>query len=171
MIENTTYIKRRPSQLVNVGHFFVFLIFVPLQFIPDKSLAVFIPAGLLPGTLEKYLLGLPVYLLSAAFFLLCYHLLKTRCICYEINPEELQYTSGIFHRKHEYIELYRIKDFQVDRPLLYRFFGLGTLVVYTSDKTTPVFRLEAIRKPEEVYTVLRGLVELNRKEKHVYEID
>ncbi len=171
MIENTTYIKCRPSQLVNLGHFFVVLLLIPLVFISNETVSEFLPTELVPDNISVNILRLPVYLLTAVLLKLGYHVLKTLCIRYEINPEELQYTSGILRRKHEYIELFRVKDFQVDRPLIYRFFGLGNLVVYTSDKTTPVFRLEAIRKPEEVYTVLRGLVELNRKEKHVYEID
>ncbi len=50
-------------------------------------------------------------------------------------------------------------------------FGLGNLTIYTSDKTTPVFHLYAIRDPEEKYKILRGLVELNRREKHVFEVD
>ncbi len=171
MIENTTYVKCRPSQLVNLEHFLIVLLFIPLVFIPNETIREFLPIELIPDDLELHILRLPVYLLTVVLLKLGYHILKTRCTRYEINPEELQHCSGILYRKHGYIELYRIKDFQVDRPLIYRFFDLGNLIVYTSDKTTPVFRLEAIRKPEEVYTVLRGLVELNRKEKHVYKID
>jgi uncharacterized membrane protein YdbT with pleckstrin-like domain len=100
-----------------------------------------------------------------------HRIVKTSCMRYEITPEELEYHSGIFNRKHEYIELYRIKDFEVQRPLLYRMFGRGDLILYTSDKTTPVFRMEAIRKPEETYTILRAFVERNRRLKHVYEVD
>ncbi len=171
MIENTTYIKCRPSQLVNLGHFFPVLFFIPLLFISNETIREFIPFEFIPDNIEIHLIRLPVYLLIAILLKLGYHMLKIRCTCYEINPEEIHHCTGILRRKHGYIELYRIKDFQVDRPLIYRFFGLGNLIVYTSDKTTPIFRLEAIRKPEEVYTVLRGLVELNRKEKHVFEID
>lgn len=171
MIENTTYIQCRPSQLVNLGHFITVLLLVPLLFIPNDALSEFIPSGFIPDTIEVHMLRLPVYVVAAAFLKLGYHVLQIRCTRYEINPGELQHSSGILRRKHGYIELYRIKDFQVDRPLVYRFFGLGNLIVYTSDKTTPVFRLEAVRNPEEIYTVLRGLVELNRREKHVFEID
>ncbi len=171
MIENTTYINCRPSQLVNLGHFLMVLLFIPLIFIPNEIIIEFIPSELVQDNLSVHILRLPVYLFTVVLLKLGYHVLKIRCTHYQINPEELQYTSGILRRKYEYIELYRIKDFQVDRPLIYRFFSLGNLIVYTSDKTTSVFRLEAIRKPEEVYTILRGLVELNRKEKHVYEID
>jgi hypothetical protein len=48
---------------------------------------------------------------------------------------------------------------------------MGNLIVYTSDKTSPVFRLEAINRPEEIYTILRERVEHNRREKHVFEVD
>jgi uncharacterized membrane protein YdbT with pleckstrin-like domain len=171
MIENTTYIKCRPSQLVNLEHFLAVLIVTPLLFIHGETITQIIPAGFIPDKLEIHMLRIPVYLVMAALLNLGYHILKTRCTRYEINPEELQHTTGILYRKHGYIELYRLKDFRIDRPLIYRFFGLGNLVVYTSDRTTPVFRLEAIRKPEEVYTILRGLTELNRKEKHVFEVD
>jgi uncharacterized membrane protein YdbT with pleckstrin-like domain len=93
------------------------------------------------------------------------------CIRYEITTEELRHIHGILRRRHGYIELYRIKDFQVDRPLVYRIFRLGNLIVYTSDKTSPVFRLKAIRRPEEIYTILRERVEQNRRDKHVFEVD
>ncbi|SHE35867.1 PH domain-containing protein [Mariniphaga anaerophila] len=171
MIENTTYIKCRPSQLTNLGHLGVVLLLVPLLFIPAKAIGQILPMAFMPDSFVNYLPGLPACLFVTALLKLGYHVLQTRCTVYKINPEELQHTSGILHRKHGYIELYRIKDFRVDRPLIYRFFGRGNLVIYTSDKTTPVFRLEAIKNPEEVYTILRGLVELNRKEKHVFEVD
>jgi uncharacterized membrane protein YdbT with pleckstrin-like domain len=171
MIENTTYIKCRPSQLVNLRHFITTLLLVPLLIILHGTISEIMPSKLIPDNIEDYILRLPLYVVVAAILKLGYHILKTRCTHYEINPEELQHSCGILRRKHGYIELYRIKDFQVDRPLIYRFFGLGNLIVYTSDKTTPVFRLEAVRNPEEIYTVLRGLVELNRREKHVFEID
>lgn len=61
--------------------------------------------------------------------------------------------------------------FRIERPFIYRLFGLGTLVIYASDKTTPVFRMEAVRNTEDTYTVLRGFVERNRREKHVFEVD
>ena len=57
------------------------------------------------------------------------------------------------------------------RQIVYRIFGLGNLRIYTSDKTSPEFRMEAIRKPQEIYNMLRERVEQNRREKHVFEVD
>ncbi|MDD4192300.1 MAG: PH domain-containing protein [Mangrovibacterium sp.] len=171
MIENTTYIKCRPSQLLNLGNFLRVLVLVPALFLPDELVRHVLPVSYLPEKLAVHLFRLPVYLAVIAALNLGYHILRIRCIRYEITPEELKHYSGILNRKHEFIELYRVKDFRIERPFIYRVFGLGTLVIYTSDKTTPVFRMEAVRNTEDTYTVLRGFVERNRREKHVFEVD
>lgn len=171
MIENTTYIKCRPSQLLNLWSFLRVLALIPALFLLDELIRQFLPVGFQPEKLAVHLFRLPVYLAVTAGLNLGYHVLKVRYIRYEITPEELKHFSGILSRKHEYIELYRVKDFRIERPFIYRLFGLGTLVIYTSDKTTPIFRMEAIRKTEDTYTILRGFVERNRREKHVFEVD
>ena len=161
----------KPSQLVNLRYLPGALIAVALLFVPKAFLSEMIPLGFLSEKLAWHVLRLPEYLAALVFLFLGYQILKVWCICYEITTGELRHTHGILRRRHDYIELYRIKDFQVDRPLVYRFFGMGNLIVYTSDKTSPVFRLEAIRRPEEIYTILRERVEQNRREKHVFEVD
>jgi len=171
MIENTTYIKCRPSQLLNLGDFLLVILLIPVLFLLDEMIGQQLPNGFIPVKLEIHVIRLPIYLAIIAILNLVYHILRVYCTRYEIDTEELKYYSGILNRKHEFIELYRVKDFQVDRPLIYRMFGMGNLIIYTSDKTTPVFRLQAIRKPEDTYTILRSLVELNRREKHVFEVD
>ena len=171
MIENTTYIKCRPSQLLNLGNFLRALVLVPALFLLDELVRLYLPVNFIPEKLEIHLFRLPVYLAAIVGLNLGYRILRVYCTRYEITSEELKYHSGILNRKHEYIELYRVKDFRIERPFIYRLFGLGTLVIYTSDKTTPVFRMEAVRKPEDTYTVLRGFVERNRREKHVFEVD
>ena len=171
MNEDTSYITCRPSQLVNLNCILLTVVMVPAFFIVGEVLHRFLPELPMPQELVPYLNRLPVYLTVIALLRLGYRILKTSCMRYEITPEELEYHSGIFSRKHEYIELYRVKDFEVERPFLYRLFGRGNLILYTSDKTTPVFRMLAIRKPEETYTVLRAFVERNRRLKHVYEVD
>ena len=171
MDENTSYIKCRPSQLLNLGNFLLVLILIPALFLLNTLIREKLPVGFVPDKIAAHLFRVPVYLAVIACLNLGYQVLKVRCTRYEITPEELKYYSGILSRKYEYIELYRVKDFQIERPFIYRMFGLGTLIIYTSDKTNPVFRMEAIRKTEDTYTILRCFVERNRREKHVFEVD
>jgi uncharacterized membrane protein YdbT with pleckstrin-like domain len=167
MIENTSYTKCRPSQLVNLGHFLLVLILIPALLLLGKLIGQHLPPEFIPDKLEPHIFWLPVFLAIVAG----YHMLRIRCISYEITSEELRYYSGILRRKHEFIELYRLKDYRIDRPLIYRLFGLGNLTIYTSDKTAPVFKMEAIANPKMIYKTLRDLVEQNRREKHVFEVD
>jgi uncharacterized membrane protein YdbT with pleckstrin-like domain len=164
-------IQCKPSQLLNLRYLPGALIAVALLFVPKAFLSEIIPVAFLPERLARHVLRLPEYLALLTLLFGGYQILKIWCIRYEITTGELRHTYGILHRRHGYIELYRVKDFQEDQPLVYRIFRLGNLIVYTSDKTSPVFRLEAIRRPEEIYTILRERVEQNRRDKHVFEVD
>jgi uncharacterized membrane protein YdbT with pleckstrin-like domain len=144
---------------------------VPAIMLMDEILKQQLPFSLISEKLAVHIYRFPIYLGAYILLNLAYKVLLVYCIRYEIDAEELRRYSGIFRRKHEYIELYRVKDYRIDRPLIYRMFGFGNLIIYTSDKTTPIFRLDAILNPEEKYKILRGLVELNRREKHVFEVD
>ena len=171
MIQNTVYFKSRPSQLINLETFLLTILSVPSIMLVDEILKQQLPFSLISEKLTVHIYRFPVYLGAFVLLNLAYQILRVYCIRYEIDAEELRHYSGIFRRKHEFIENYRIKDYRIERPLIYRMFGLGNLIIYTSDKTTPIFRLDAIWNPEEKYKILRGLVELNRREKHVFEVD
>ena len=171
MIQKTVYFKIRPSQILNLETFLLTILAIPVVILLKQMLKQQLPIPFIPENLILHLYRLPVYLSVLVLLNLAYQTLRVFCIRYEIDTEELRCYSGVFNKKHEFIENYRIKDYRIDRPLIYRMFGLGNLIVYTSDKTTPVFRLDAIRDPEEKYKILRGLVELNRREKHVFEVD
>lgn len=171
MIENTTYFKCRPSQLMNLQTFLLTILSIPIVILLKIMLVEQQLSSILPEKLAAHVDRLPIYLSMYVLINLFWQILKVWCIRYEIDPEKLKYSSGIILRKHEFVENYRIKDFLIEKPVIYRLFDLGNLTIYTSDRTTPILHLNAISKPEEKYQILRGLVELSRKEKHVYEID
>ncbi len=171
MIENATYFKCRPSQLLNLQTFLLTILSIPILILLKIMLEEQQLSSILPEKLATHVDRLPIYLWVYVLINLLWQILKVWCIRYEIDPGQLRYSSGVIIRRHEFVENYRIKDYAIEKPLIYRMFGLGNLTIYTSDKTTPILHLYAIRKPEEKYQILRGLVEISRKEKRVYEID
>jgi len=171
MIENTTYFKCRPSQLLNLQTFLLTILSIPILILLMIMLEEQQLSSILPEKLAIHVDRLPIYLSIYILINLFWQMLKVWCTSYEVDPEQLRYSSGIILRKNEFVENYRIKDYAIEKPLFYRIFDLGNLTIYTSDKTTPILHLYAIRKPEEKYQILRGLVEISRKEKRVYEID
>ena len=79
--------------------------------------------------------------------------------------------QGIFHRILDEVELYRIKDYTVVAPLLYRWLGIANLVLVTSDKTHPTLVLRGITEAYAVKELIRKQVEELRIQKGVREID
>jgi uncharacterized membrane protein YdbT with pleckstrin-like domain len=97
--------------------------------------------------------------------------LVVRCRRFEITTERLKLIQGVLNQDIDEIELYRVKDTRVLRPLWLRLFGLGNVVLETSDRTHPNSVLPAIKDAMEVRETLREHVENLREQKRVREVD
>jgi uncharacterized membrane protein YdbT with pleckstrin-like domain len=97
--------------------------------------------------------------------------LEVRSTTFELTSERLQMASGVFTRRREELELYRVKDTAVEEPFWFRLFGLGNIVLNTSDVRNPVIVIPAVREAESLRNQIRGCVETLRKVKGVREID
>ena len=78
---------------------------------------------------------------------------------YALSEDRLFLSVGFFSVKDEEILLYRVRDISVKRTLWQRIFGVGTVVVRSSDKSTPEVFLKNIKKPLEFKELLHCNVE------------
>ncbi|MBN1950068.1 MAG: hypothetical protein JW801_02640 [Bacteroidales bacterium] len=113
MNETTSYITCMPSQLLNLGVVLRVLILIPVLLLLDEMLRESLAARFVPEQMAKLLLSFPALLGAIAGTCLLYQVLRVRSIRYEITPGELKIYSGILSRKHEYIELFRVKGAHV----------------------------------------------------------
>jgi uncharacterized membrane protein YdbT with pleckstrin-like domain len=97
--------------------------------------------------------------------------LVVRCQRFEITSERLRMIQGVLNQDIDEIELYRVKDTRILRPLWLRLFGLGNVVLETSDRSHPKAVLTAIKDAAEVREELRKHVENLREQKRVREVD
>ena len=97
--------------------------------------------------------------------------LATRFTKYELNSERLKIKKGILSQNIEETELYRVKDYSIFKPFFLRIFGLGNLVLTTSDKNNKYVRLLAIKEIEEIKDMIRTHVEKSRKRTGTKEVD
>lgn len=95
----------------------------------------------------------------------------TKTTAYELTSQRLKIASGILNRKHDELELYRVKDYAIEQPLFLRLLGLGNLSMVTSDATTPNLTIPAIANIETVRDQLRSAVQAERDRKRVRELD
>ena len=97
--------------------------------------------------------------------------LRTRFTIYELTEERFREKTGVLSQKIEELELYRVRDYTVEKPFIMRLFGLGNLILVTSDKTNPKIYLYAIRNVESVRDIFRKNVEATRKRTGTKEVD
>ena len=97
--------------------------------------------------------------------------LQTRFTIYEMDSERFRVKKGMLNQNIEETELYRIKDFSILKPFFLRIFGLGHLVLTTSDKNNKYLKILAIKEVETLKDMMRDLVEKRRKDTGTKEVD
>lgn len=175
-IDTQSVIQVRPSQLTNVGtYFFGSTLTVLMYLLPS----VFVVYGLSPRYLDDLLAGTPLtglppvnlVLMVPPLLWMLWSFLNLRANLYLLESERLIYTHGVTLKVHDEIELYRVKDFRVKQPLIYRLFGLSVIKIISSDRTHPLLVLNGIRDAGHFRMVLRGRVEKMRIARGVREFD
>ncbi len=78
---------------------------------------------------------------------------------YALSEDRLFISVGFLSVKDEEVILYRVKDISVRRTLWQRLFGVGTVIIASSDKTTPLLTLLNVKKPMDVKEMLHENVE------------
>jgi uncharacterized membrane protein YdbT with pleckstrin-like domain len=97
--------------------------------------------------------------------------LQTRCFSYKVTTERVIMTRGVFSRRSDELELYRVKDTTLLQPFWLRLVGLAHIVLTTSDRTTPILQLTAIPGAETLREQLRANIERMRQLRGVRETD
>jgi uncharacterized membrane protein YdbT with pleckstrin-like domain len=139
------------------------------------------PGVLAPGQEEVFFEGHPAALRSfgGAFVALItlgiawlVWAIKARSTTYRITSQRIVVETGIFGKKLEQVDLYRIVDYVVERPFLQRIMGTGNIIIETLDKTQPEVRVEGIRTDVvALYERLRQATEAEKRRRGVALVD
>jgi len=78
---------------------------------------------------------------------------------YSLSEDRLFISEGFLNIKDDEILLYRVRDIDTRRSLWQRLFGVGTIIVVSSDKTMPNLVLKNIKDPVFVKELLHKQVE------------
>lgn len=97
--------------------------------------------------------------------------LVTRNTVYTLTDQRLSVRRGVFNRVTEDLELYRVRDTRLEQNLFERLFGLGEVVLFTTDTSTPEVHMHYIRGAEALRETIRRLVEARRDAKRVRTLE
>ena len=78
---------------------------------------------------------------------------------YSMSDDRIFCEKGLLSVKFEEILLYRVRDISMKITLGQRIFGVGSILLQSSDKTSPVLELKNIKNPREVKEMIHRQVE------------
>lgn len=86
---------------------------------------------------------------------------------YKLKEDRLFLQQGFFTTRYEETLLYRVRDLSLRRSLWQKIFGVGSIVVTSSDKSNPYLELKNIKNTMEVKELLHDKVEDMRNKKRM----
>ncbi|MFO0736925.1 MAG: PH domain-containing protein [Labilithrix sp.] len=97
---------------------------------------------------------------------------RARGTLYRLTSQRIVIERGVFSKRMEQIDLYRVVDYVVERPFGQRLMGTGNIVLEAMDKTTPEIRIEGIKTDVmRLYEMLRYATEQEKKKRNVRVLD
>ncbi|MHC4633008.1 MAG: PH domain-containing protein [Planctomycetota bacterium] len=88
--------------------------------------------------------------------LLLLKVLKLKMTRYEITADRIEWGRGIFDRRVDNLDMFRVIDLKMRRSVIDCIFGIGTVGLITTDKTDPEFVFEKIRSPRRLYDIIKN---------------
>ncbi len=87
---------------------------------------------------------------------------------YSMSDDRLFVETGLLNLHQEEVLLYRVRDICLHMNLYQRLFGMGSVVLQTSDKTAPTIELRNIAHPREVKEQIHRQVEKMKIERRMH---
>jgi len=99
-------------------------------------------------------LGALVLALGAVFALF-WRILSLKSIRYEVTPDRIEWSRGIFDRRVDNIDMFRVIDLKLRRSLIDCLVGIGTVIIVTTDDSDPQFEFTHVRACRDLYGALK----------------
>jgi uncharacterized membrane protein YdbT with pleckstrin-like domain len=142
-----------------------------------------------PSTLFAFQKAFPMILLAATFLFLAwylspyfilfsfgtsifawYRLLYIRSIEYLLTSEYIRFTRGIFFKRVDQVEMFRIKDYIITQSFILQVFGMMCLTLKSTDPENPVIQFRGIPETDITETI-RERVNIARNNSKIYELN
>lgn len=146
-----------------------------------------------PHFLQWVISQLPLILLVCCGFLLCgmenlpvrgfacvllvvfslqllYSFVYIRSMEYRITDQQIIVEHGVFKRSTDYMELYRVIDFNEHRNIMQQICALKTITIYAGDRNMPTLHIIGVKNHYDIITELRSRVIYSRELFKIYEV-
>ena len=93
---------------------------------------------------------------------------NNRCI---IRANRIDTESGIFSKKSDQLELFRVTDLELKQSVMERVLGIGTILIKSSDPISPTLELYQIPQARSIYQYLQNQIPRADRERGAVRIE
>lgn len=86
---------------------------------------------------------------------------------YSMSDDRIFCQKGLLNMKFEEILLYRVRDISMKITLGQRIFGVGSILLQSSDKTAPVPEIKNVKNPRQVKEMIHQQVEQVKEQRRM----
>lgn len=143
------------GHFITAGLFFIiagFLLFYPIG---DQISKISTEVAKWSDAADKATGLLGIGIVAVALGWLAYNVAVLKSVYYEISTDRIEFSRGIFERKIDNLDMFRIVDIKLHRTLLDCLTGIGSVTLVTKDETDPFFDFEKVPDPKELYDVIK----------------
>ena len=90
---------------------------------------------------------------------------------YMLSEDRLFCEKGLLNLKADEVLLYRVQDLELTITLGQRIFGVGTVCVHSSDKSSPHLDLKNVKNPREVKELIHQSVEAAKDKRRMRSME
>ena len=90
---------------------------------------------------------------------------------YMLSEDRIFCEKGLLNLKIDEVLLYRVQDLELTISLGQRIFGVGTVCIHSSDKTTPHLDLKNVKHPREVKELIHQNVEAAKEKRRMRSME
>jgi membrane protein YdbS with pleckstrin-like domain len=114
-----------------------------------------------------------VYAIGILIGIICWTIpsLVVRRNYYKITNYRIDYEHGIVFKKMDTLELWHVEDVSLTQGPLDRIFNVGTIMVISSDQTTPQLALRSISSPRKLLETLKTRIIAVKRQRGVVKLD
>ncbi|MBO9599860.1 MAG: PH domain-containing protein [Cohnella sp.] len=89
---------------------------------------------------------------------------------YQLTDRRLIVERGIFTKRREEIQLYRIRDISLKRNLIERLLKFGDITILSTDSSSPTYTLKNIRDSVAISDLISQTAETSRQKNRAMEL-
>ncbi len=163
--EDDTLFRVRPSVFASISLFLKTAVFLALavalynipieQHIADSAVDNFEFTDSTAKMVESYRIVGSVVVSVLAVLIFAFKIILLKSTMYEVSVDRIEWERGIFNRKIDNIDMFRVVDMKLHRTITDCILGIGTVTIFTKDKTDPEFDFYKVRNPRKIFNILK----------------